>query len=57
MNILDKIVPPMLSVYGGICQRRGWTDLGLSLLGGGGMCEPLEVNCRKISAFTLLDDV
>ena len=35
---------------------REWTELGLSVQGEGGMCEPLEVNCRKISAFTLLDD-
>ena len=44
MEILDELVPPMLPVYGGICQGRGWTDLGLSLLRGGGVCEPLEVN-------------
>ena len=44
MEILDELVPPMLLVYGGICQGRGRTDLCLSLLGEGGVCEPLEVN-------------
>ena len=41
MKTLDELAPPMLPVYGGICQGRGWTVLGLSLQGGGGVCEPL----------------
>ena len=45
MKTLDELAPPMQPVYGGICQGRGWTELGgLSLQGGGGVCEPLEVN-------------
>ena len=57
MKNLDELAPPMLLVYGEIYVGREWTELGLSLQGEGGMCEPLEVNCRKISAFTLFDDV
>ena len=44
MKTLDELAPPMQPVYGGMCQGRGWTELGLSLPGGGGVCEPLEVN-------------
>ena len=44
MKTLDEFAPPMLPVYGGISQGRGWTELGLSLQGGGEFCESLEVN-------------